>query len=334
MALIKCPECDGKVSSEANACPHCGYPIENNIIKNTQDNNAKRIKTSYKIKENKVKIIIGIILIFIVIILAMTINKIKQNEELNNLYSSIEKNIKQEKFKEALEIANDERLLGFDNIDEKRKKAKYYYAIELFNKRDFINAKNLFSEIGDYKDTDIYLKYMTEITPYIGTWYKIVGDRVNIIVSINYDEAIFYYINDEAEMTDIKYTLTTKSMSLNKNVMKNVLKMTDSIYLMKTTINGEDALVEEFSQDSFTDDMFINFYYKKSSNDIITPSINDVPYVDMTEIDLLISAWGMPSDVSVTKIDQETSKQYIYKIYKNNYKYVYVENGIVTAIQE
>lgn len=29
MALIKCKECDGKVSSEAKCCPHCGYPIKN-----------------------------------------------------------------------------------------------------------------------------------------------------------------------------------------------------------------------------------------------------------------------------------------------------------------
>ena len=27
MALIKCPECEGKVSDQAMACPHCGCPI-------------------------------------------------------------------------------------------------------------------------------------------------------------------------------------------------------------------------------------------------------------------------------------------------------------------
>ncbi len=27
MALIKCPECEGDVSSKATACPHCGYPL-------------------------------------------------------------------------------------------------------------------------------------------------------------------------------------------------------------------------------------------------------------------------------------------------------------------
>lgn len=27
MALIQCPECDGKVSDQAPACPHCGFPL-------------------------------------------------------------------------------------------------------------------------------------------------------------------------------------------------------------------------------------------------------------------------------------------------------------------
>lgn len=29
MALICCPECDGKVSDQAVMCPHCGFPIRN-----------------------------------------------------------------------------------------------------------------------------------------------------------------------------------------------------------------------------------------------------------------------------------------------------------------
>ena len=27
MALIQCPECTGKVSDRARACPHCGFPV-------------------------------------------------------------------------------------------------------------------------------------------------------------------------------------------------------------------------------------------------------------------------------------------------------------------
>lgn len=33
MALIRCPECDKEVSSEARVCPHCGYPLRKEPIK-------------------------------------------------------------------------------------------------------------------------------------------------------------------------------------------------------------------------------------------------------------------------------------------------------------
>ncbi len=37
MAIIKCPECSGKVSDAASCCPHCGYPIAENLH-NASDN--------------------------------------------------------------------------------------------------------------------------------------------------------------------------------------------------------------------------------------------------------------------------------------------------------
>ena len=36
--IIKCPECGKDVSSEAEACPFCGYPIKNPKKKNKQEN--------------------------------------------------------------------------------------------------------------------------------------------------------------------------------------------------------------------------------------------------------------------------------------------------------
>lgn len=32
MALIDCPECGGKVSTKAENCPHCGYPIYMDVL--------------------------------------------------------------------------------------------------------------------------------------------------------------------------------------------------------------------------------------------------------------------------------------------------------------
>lgn len=32
MAIVKCPECNGKVSSVANTCPHCGFNMDATIV--------------------------------------------------------------------------------------------------------------------------------------------------------------------------------------------------------------------------------------------------------------------------------------------------------------
>lgn len=34
MAIVKCPECKKKVSSQANSCPHCGYSIKDHVDSN------------------------------------------------------------------------------------------------------------------------------------------------------------------------------------------------------------------------------------------------------------------------------------------------------------
>ena len=44
MALISCPECDSSISSAANSCPQCGYPIKDkseNVINVSIDNSPK-----------------------------------------------------------------------------------------------------------------------------------------------------------------------------------------------------------------------------------------------------------------------------------------------------
>ena len=33
MALIKCPECGKEVSTSAETCPHCGFPIKQDLVK-------------------------------------------------------------------------------------------------------------------------------------------------------------------------------------------------------------------------------------------------------------------------------------------------------------
>lgn len=52
MSLIICPECSGKVSDKANMCPHCGYPINENLNVQKSNNilyNLRFIKAKSKV---------------------------------------------------------------------------------------------------------------------------------------------------------------------------------------------------------------------------------------------------------------------------------------------
>ncbi len=51
MALLKCPECGHDVSSEAEACPHCGYPIKKKI-KTKESYSSKKITTNNRKRDN------------------------------------------------------------------------------------------------------------------------------------------------------------------------------------------------------------------------------------------------------------------------------------------
>ena len=42
MALIKCPECGKEISDEAEVCIHCGYPLKNKQVVESDQNNKKQ----------------------------------------------------------------------------------------------------------------------------------------------------------------------------------------------------------------------------------------------------------------------------------------------------
>ncbi len=58
MALIKCPECDKKVSDKAESCPHCGYSFKKKIEINNEK--LKELKGKWN---NKYLIIILLVLV-------------------------------------------------------------------------------------------------------------------------------------------------------------------------------------------------------------------------------------------------------------------------------
>lgn len=61
---------------------------------------------------------------------------------------------------------------------------------------------------------------------------------------------------------------------------------------------------------------------------------NTVPYIGMTADEVKKSAWGYPDKINRTTTQYGVSEQWVYKGPNYNYKYVYLDDGIVTAIQD
>ncbi len=69
MALIKCPECGGNVSTEASSCPHCGYPLSKLSYAEVSDTSTPKPKSTEWTEIWRKKVIKIRVILFIVTIL-------------------------------------------------------------------------------------------------------------------------------------------------------------------------------------------------------------------------------------------------------------------------
>ena len=68
MALFICPECGNRVSSSADSCINCGYPVSDIIEENKKNEAIKRMAIIKKI------VFIGVIIVLISIVTITIIN--------------------------------------------------------------------------------------------------------------------------------------------------------------------------------------------------------------------------------------------------------------------
>lgn len=131
-----------------------------------------------------------------------------------------------------------------------------------------------------------------------------------------------------------------------ENIVKEVdpfyraIQESDSIYSMHTNnlSNGiayteEDAqiFIENFDATTNTISEFIQLYAKQFSySDIEEKPAPINPAIGMTREEVENSTWGKPKKINKTTYSWGTTEQWCYP----NYKYIYFENGVVTAIQE
>lgn len=70
-----------------------------------------------------------------------------------------------------------------------------------------------------------------------------------------------------------------------------------------------------------------------SSTTLPTAKILRNPSIGMTASEVRESSWGEPSDINRTTTSFGVSEQWVYSNY-SGYRYIYLDDGIVTSIQE
>lgn len=92
MALIKCPECKKKISDQCENCPHCGYPIKNNLQDTITEVEVVKTVTAKRkpfYKKIWVWVVAGIVLAALVLGLALLLThntKPKLDKEGNPIF--------------------------------------------------------------------------------------------------------------------------------------------------------------------------------------------------------------------------------------------------------
>jgi rubrerythrin len=307
MALIICPECSKSISDKANQCPHCGYPIKNynNFELYAEFENHKNLEDMVNMKKIKNLIITFILLIMVVFCSYIGYFLIfKQNDN-----TQIEISTSQDENIELIKDIKDENELVYEG------------AIASYNNGAFHKAKEDFEFLPEkYKDSEEYLKNIAKMLEVQGFWQFVRLDEGK-------NKIIYQIYVDGWNMTDESYiggyyTNSTKKLSLNNDKIQydtNSFITLVGIYLNKVDENGK-----EFYSQLMNDDVSYDYLFKGHIK------VELLPKIGMSEYEVRKTAWGNPSKINKTITANGTHEQWVYSLSR----YVYLDNGVVTAIQE
>lgn len=368
--LINCPECGKEISSKAKKCVHCGYPLKR-MNKNVKKLNYKLI---FGICSISLVFLVISSLIYITISHQIEYNAAVKLYENGDYEQAVEyfatsnyKNSQEylgktvEKYVEEL-ITNknftkaDDYLKMISNEEirkELEKELIYMRAMENYENGLFENAINLFEEVLEYKDASAYKRKAKTMSGMQGEWI-LYGGIVEVFSFTNNNKYAGIKISGwEATVyhcTDFRNTFEEVAKSY---LFFEKIEEEDEEYIIFRTKAIEykmfyqpiDPILEaNIVKDSFFEELdythswlhggereTLAFKRPKDSDKVNSgTSITTIPSIGMTSEEVRNSAWGEPKKINKTTYSWGTTEQWCYA----NQKYVYIENGFVTAIQE
>lgn len=199
------------------------------------------------------------------------------------------------------------------------KEANYYEAVNQFNIKNMYEAREMFIKFPDYADTQEYLNSL---------YFKLEGSYGNKGNNKVY-ESFKLLPNSRIEMRIFQdvYTFEWLKAEDYKFVMNFGLVNSDSYREILSYENNVIKILNSY-------DGQVDAYYKISEVPSSPVNLNipqkSAPAIGMTPDEVRNSYWGNPKEINKTTTAYGTSEQWVY----SGYRYIYFDDGVVTAIQE
>lgn len=207
-------------------------------------------------------------------------------------------------YSESSQLFNE--LENYKDSKNKFRDAIYLDGKSKYSDGDIVNAKIQFKKITTYKDSALLLSQCEILEEFQGTWVSVNDKQVGIIIKGN---------------KVVSHIIGWDDMSLGgKLVDKQIVDNNGTKY----SINDKGLLVTEQKFESGNIDTDSYQHGNISINSKMYP-----PKVGMTAQEVKDSQWGSPEKINKTTTAYTIHEQWVY----SGYRYIYLDNGIVTAIQ-
>lgn len=213
----------------------------------------------------------------------------------------------------------------------------YDVAIGQYEIGKYEEAEELFSNFGDYNDSTQYLEYCNIMLQFQGKYESTVFTNDYLVLEgnklIKYDTEAF----NEDKISKIEFTVSlinyTNQYFLVDYAFKDDLSNALILYALISTDDGSEQGINATYLDLNQDYLYVRTDEAniKNMEDQYQVQINRVePSIGMTADEVRESTWGEPIKINKTTTEYGVDEQWVY----DDYKYIYLEDGIVTAIQE
>ncbi len=263
------------------------------------------------------------------------------NKKENEVYQRLLKLVQEQKFDESLALLNQIRSFKNTPIINSYIQAKQYYircngdVYEIYEKNHILEFLNKIPDNYDGELSEIVNEFKTEIIDKMPDINKTIDEIIKLIDEEKYSDAESLLSSNKTKIDDFNEINNYINALKHKNDSTSGAVI---FYLSNINPDYEGILsseIKEFVLKYITNSEWEKRYLesekrKAQEKDTERSETKQTPRIGMTAEEVKKSTWGEPKKINKTTTMFGVSEQWVYSLDK----YIYFDDGIVTAIQE